>query len=400
MLKTQTQRILNIQDKNRWFWWWFLMLLGWIIWAWFFTLPKAIMSVGVVPWVIILIVLAITMIVFHLILAEIALSLPGEKTLIWIAKSALPKWLSTLTIIAIFAYFLMALIAYVALAWSFLHILIQQVLLEDVLSLSLYIHPIRYNVIFVVFMSFLQRNRTEKKNNLRKHLVFVTIACAFIVIAWGWTTWGNITSFSTNRWERYKMYGVALLAMNGMVVIPILYKTTGKSAIQMRAAILNAGFVVAILCLFFALAVLSLSWENTSTNTILWLFGISKLWGAIWALLGVFAISSCYSSVATHIQEVGKKDINIASIDSYLLVMLVPFLLYLYFTPDILNMVGIIWWFIWSSLIILLLLINIRLHKTGQKVKIMSMIDHDEKRSRALIVLCIIGIIWQTITLL
>lgn len=368
---------------------WFFMLVSGIIWAWFLTLPKAVLHTWVIPSVAVIIWLGIFSIIFHLIIAEISLSLPWEKTLLWFTKKVFPKRLATIISLIMIAYFVFCFIAYIEIGGGFISLLMQ--------TIWIHISYVWWWLIFIATITFLL---IKKWNfDINKILTITLLICIIaIILRWFWGQ-TDITAISGDISNRHQLYGIALLAMNWMVAIPLLYNKTGRSAITMRSVILSAWMVVTLLCLFFSLSALTMSWVNTTDNAIYGIIQNKPAWAIIWGILWTIAMINCYYMVSKHIQEIWEQDLRIKNKQFLFIAVLLPFLSYLYFNPNLLQMLWTAGGFLWSILIIAVSSINLLLYKTNQKVKILSIINYDKSWSRILILLGAIWIIWGILAL-
>ncbi len=369
-----------------------LVLISGTIWAGFFGLPKAMLEVWPIPWILIVVWVWLLVIVLHLILAEVSLSLPGHKTFVWMANALFPELLakiaSTTTVINFFII-------------TLVYTLFGGVFLQVILSwLGIHIDTARTTLIFVWLVSRLSFGKHPWENINQKGLtILMIIGILIIILAWifGKT---DISQIPTNLHKSLLMYWVTLFAMSGIGTIPLLYEYTGKSALNTRAAIIGSGGMVIILALFFSLAVLAISWTATTDDAIT---GIWLLWGKwlsfIGSIIGFLAITNSNLMISEHLQKILVKDMWMEKVLSWRTVCILPFLIFLYFDPTLLNIIS-----IWGSLLawilfILVAILNIYLHNTKQKIKIIPMIKNDQFRSRVMIGVCLLGVIYQILSL-
>ncbi len=379
------------QKQKKWFRKWFFMLVCGTIWAWFIALPSAILNTWIIPGTIIVILLGVVVILFHLIIAEICLSLPWEQTLIGMANYVLPKNIAHIVSFLITGYLFLCLIAYVIFWWNFISLFLG--------AFHFSINPIRTTFIFMCIIWIFQRKGDKILNKVNITLWVIILWCIGLILIGGLVGENSISSISNNWSNRHVTYGIALLALNGMISIPLLYNATWKSAFKMRSVITTSWFVVTLLCLFFAFSVLSISWENTSYDSILGLSLRSPIWAFVGGILWIVAITSSHIAAWIHLEKIMIKDFWLQKTIARSLVALSPFIAYLYFNPNIMDVLWIAWGVIWSLLIIFIVFINIRLHRTGQKIKIVSMVHNDLLRSKILIAICCIGIIAQILSI-
>lgn len=380
------------QKQKKWFRKWYFMLVCGTIWAGFFALPKAVLETWVIPGTIIIILLGIVLILFHLIIAEISLSLPGEQTLIGMANYVLPKSIARIVSFLITGYLFLCLIAYIILWWGFISLFLG--------TLQIPLNPIRATFLFVCIIWFFQRKEDGILRKINVTFGLVLLWCIGAVFIGGLLGENSISSIPNNRSNWHIAYGISLLALNGMISIPLLYNATWKSAIKMRSVILGAWLSATLICLFFCFSVLSISGEHTSYDSILGLSINTPLWGYVGSILWLVAITSSHIAAWVHLQKIIIKDFWAQKSMARTLVALSPFIAFLYFNPNIIDILWIAWGIIWSLLTIFIVFINIRLHRSGQKIKIVSMVEYDQVRSKILIVICIIGIVAQLLSLL
>lgn len=378
--------------KNTKFRQWFLALTGGVIGAWFFSLPKSILNTWSIPSIVILLGVWIMVIILHLILAEVSLSVPWHKTFVWLAKTLFPHWLAKATTAITIINFFIGILAYSILWWSFM-----QTLLDDI---GIHIHHVRTVCIYTIIISYFTRQWLEKSHKRDAKLVIIGIICiGLIVLAWV-NIWTDISSLESNWMSGLSLYGIALFAMSSIGIIPLLYEITWKSAITMRSVIISSGAFVTICCICFGLAVISISGDHTTSDSVRWLYFMG--WKMIWfigSILWCCAIISCHIPMATHLKEIFSRDQKIPVLLSRRTITVLPLLLYLYFDPNIIKTLSIAWWLLWGTLTILVALMNIRLHSTAQKVKIIPMIAYDQLRSRVLIIVCGVGVLYNIFAL-
>lgn len=375
-----------------WFRQWFLLLTGGILGAWFFSLPYTMHAAGPIPAISIILGVGMLVMVLHLILAEVALSLPGENTFVWLARSLFPHRLAQATAAITMINFFIGMIAYGVLGWGFLQTLLQYI--------GIHIDTIWTVTVYTGVISYATRYWLKKSHIREEKIVIISLIVIGIIIMWWWLQGQDISTIPSVWQKWFWLYGLALFSMSGIGTIPLLYNSIGKKAHTMRQVIMASWVTVTMICLFFGLAIISLSGEHISSDSIRWLAMVGgSFLGVVGSLLGVTAITSCHIPMGIHLKEILHRDQKLSGLLSWATITMLPFLVYLYFDPNIIQVLSIAGWILGWLLTIIVAMMNIRLHSTAQKVKIISMIDHDKIRSRVLIVICGVGVLYNIFAL-
>lgn len=372
----------------------FITLTGSVIGAWFFALPYIIGQTWIIASIAILLSIGIMIMILHLILAEVSLSLPGHKTFVWLGRALLPHWLAQATSYIIIIHFFIWLLAYTILWGTFL-----QTLLADV---GISVGHIRTVLIYTIVMSIFTWQWLKQS---RKGWVIITciwLICIWLIILAWLNFWNSQLPDPIVLWNNvFTLYGIALFAMSSIGTIPLLYEITGNSAITMRSVIITSWAFVTICCILFWIAILSISWDLTTTDGIQWLYlSWGKYIGFIGSILWCCAIISCHIPMASHLKEIFSRDQKIPALLSWEIITLFPILFYLYFEPSIIKIISSTWGILGWLLIVIVSIMNIRLHSTKQKVKIIPMISHDQIRSRLLFLIAGVGVLYHIFHLL
>jgi amino acid permease len=379
-----------MQNKS-WFRPWFLLLTGWVIGAWFFAIPRTMYEAGIIPAITIIICVWCIVTLMHLILWEVALSLPGHKTFIWIANALFPRRLARATSsISILNNFIWIL-AYILLWWSFLHILVQYI--------GFSLDPRWTTALYVIILWSFALLSTKALNKRDSSIVIVLLVCMWIIMIVSTWIGNDIVSSISETWSLFKVYGITLFALSSINTIPILYHTTGSSAVKMRNVIIASGFAVTCIAIFFWLAVISMSGWNTSENSISWLAQawITGLW-VIGSILWLAAIISSHIPTMEHLEEIFSRDWKYNNTITRVCVALLPFIIILYFNISLLQLLSVAGSLLGWLLFILVCLLNIYLHRSSQKVKVVSLIENDQFWSRCILVLCALWVLYQILS--
>lgn len=377
---------------NTWFWKWLFMLIWGVIWAGFFSLPRIIADAWVIPGIVIIVSVWALVIVLHLILAEVSLSLPWHKTFVGMANELFPPRMARFTSIITIINFFIGILAYNILGGTFLH-----TLLADI---GRQVDVARLVLLYALIMGTLNRYSLSSKIKRNMLILWLFFICISIVTIYALWVGGDITTFASQPQNWFYAYGVWLFAMSSISTIPLLYHATWKSAVQIRNIIWCAGFIVVMCVLAFSLSTISISWQHTTGDAIQ---GLYIYWGKILGLVGsiiwLTAITWCYVPVSSHLKEILYHDEKLSKVLSWVTIIILPLLIYLYFDPTIVKVLWIAGSFLWWLLTIMVAFLNIHLHRTKQKVKIIPMIQYDQIWSRVLVVVCWAWVLYQIVSM-
>ncbi len=380
-----------MQKQKWWFRQWFFLLTWGVIWAWFFAMPRTVDTAWAVSSILIITGVGILVTIMHLILAEVSLSLPWHKTFVWMARSLFPETLAKATLYINIIYNIIGIIAYMILWWMFLQTLMGYI--------WIHLDIVRWTCAYFIIMWFFGIVSLKTLNQRDNIIVTVLLATVGIIIIAGLLYWSwdisNVGSFHNN----FRVYGIALFALSCVNAIPLLYHSTWWSAIQTRNVIISSWCATTLIAITFSLAIISLSKYIVSDNGI---HGLSLSWYSFLAILGsiawIAAIFSSHVPVLENTQEIFMRDLNISKLATRMVVTIVPFLIILYIDIGLLDLLWTAWSLLGWLLFFLVCLLNIYLHRTQQKVRIIPMIWSDQIWSWILAILCAIWILYQILS--
>ena len=268
-----------------------------------------------------------------------------------------------------------------------------------VARIGLETHSIITSFVYLIFTWIGAALSTKSLNRWDSAIVttlLISMWCIMISSSIYW--WAELTN-GLGFMQHFRVYGIALFALSNINAIPILYHATWWSAIQTRNVIISSGFTVTIIAILFSLAIISLTGPLTSENSIGGLIesGYYILW-VLGSIVWLTAIISSHIPVIEHLQEIYKRDWQINRLLRWILIVICPFLIILYFDINLIELLWIAGSLLWWLLFIFVCLLNIYLHRTNQKIKIIPMIENDIMRSRILCILCGIWVLYQILT--
>lgn len=377
-----------MQKQKWWFRQWFFLLTWGVIWAWFFAMPRTIDSAWAVSSILIITWVGILVTIMHLILAEVSLSLPWHKTFVWMARSLFPPMLAQATLYINIINNIIGIIAYILLWWMFLQTLAWY--------LWLHLDVIRWTCMYVCVMGYFGIV-SIKTLNKRDNVIVTILLLSIGIIIVAWLTYGSweLSSISTFH-NNFRVYGIALFALSCVNAIPLLYHTTGWSAIQTRNVIIASWCSTTLIAITFALAIISLSRYVVSDNGI---HGLALSWysflAVLWSIAWIAAIFSSHVPILENTQEVCMRDLKMSKLATWIWLTLLPFIIILYVDIGLLDLLWTAWSLLWGMLFLLACLLNIYLHRTQQKVRIIPMIGSDQTWSRILVIVCALWVLYQ-----
>jgi amino acid permease len=364
-----------------------LFLMGSVIGAWFFWLPHIVREVWIIPSILIISAVGILAVIVHLLLAEVSLSLPGNKNIIELGDALFPKNLATIhTRVAIFQFFFGILI-YVILAWWFIQTLGN--------TIGLHIHHARATCIYVIIIWGMSLSKFQTSLTIDKVIVGVLISSILLLAMGALWQWNYILMNLSHTSSPRLLYSVALLSFIGINAVPLLHTFTGNDVKRTSSIISSSGMLVTSLAIIFTLAVVSLSGPNTTadvTHGLLTTQGAAR--AGIASIMWLAAIISSHIPVMEHLLDIFVSDAHTSRINGRWILTLLPLLIYLYFDLDFITLLGNVGGILSGLLAMLVCLLNIRLHTTKQKVHTISMLPYDQVWSWVVFCICGIGVLY------
>jgi hypothetical protein len=115
--------------------------------------------------------------------------------------------------------------------------------------------------------------------------------------------------------------------------------------------------------------------------------------------MGLLAISSSHIPIMEHLLDMFVSDGHTSRIRGRWILILLPFLLYLYIDIDVVSLLGSVGGILTGLLAMFVCLLNIHLHTTKQKVHIVRMLPYDQALSWCVFVACGVEVLYNLIHL-
>jgi amino acid permease len=275
-------------------------LIGTMVGVGIFGVPFAFAKAGFWVGLAWLIGLAVVVVLFYLMFAEMMLRTQGEHQLVgyadrWLGPTARRTIVFT-SLLSIYG----ALLAYTIVISQYLH---------NVLSQYLTIDPQMYSILFTVVLApiILFRLRTVASIELTLTLLFVAVVLIITAAGIWHINPANYTYTVAPYW--FLPYGVILFAFSGITALPTMRRILVNRERRMKPAIIVAVVLTAVLYALFAAVVVGVSGEVTSPDALAGLFDFLGLpIVIIGSLFGILTISSSYILVGTALYEIFHTD--------------------------------------------------------------------------------------------
>lgn len=372
-----------------------VLFLTWgVIGAGFFALPQAMLRVGIIPAIIIMTLVGILVVIMHLLLAEVSLSLPGHATIVGMGRQLFPRWLARMSAAVSIGNFFLGILIYVVISWAFIQTLVG--------SFGLAINHVRATTIYVVVIAASTLWGFKSSTRIDKVIV-CTLLGVFLMIALYALGRGDMIPQTSQLMplSPRMLYSICLLSFLGVSAVPLLNHITKHRPEQTASIITSSGMLVTVTAILFSLAIISLSGNGTTDDVARGLLHTHGpiLW-AIASITGLCAILSSHIPVMNHLTEIFVGDGHTTRIRARRALVALPFLIYLYFDPSFITLLGVVGGLLSGLMAMLVCLMNIRLHTTKQKLHIIRVLPNDQMRSRIVFVVCGVGVLYHILTII
>ena len=295
-----------------------------------FAFAKAGFAVGA-GW---LLLLAVLLALVYLLLAELTLSTDGRHQLTGYAHIWLGAWGRRLMTFAQMLTIYGALLAYLIVFGEFAH---------NALSRFFAVDSQTYSYIFAGGWSLMWLTRLRTIAAVESWLIaaYVLFIGILAALSAGHIEPANFATVEPHFW--FLPYGVLLFALGGATAVPLQREILAGRERLMRPAILWAVGLTALLYLIFAAAVVGVSGELTSPES---LDGLSGFMGApvivLGSLLGMLTISTSYIALGTALFETFRLDYRLRPASSWLLVLVPPVVFFWSGLRNFIDVIGLV----------------------------------------------------------
>ncbi|MGC8651117.1 MAG: aromatic amino acid transport family protein [Minisyncoccia bacterium] len=316
-------------------------LVGTIIGAGVFTLPKIAEESGLLPTLLWLGIVLILIIYLHLAYGEIVLRTPKEFRLPGYAGYYLGEPSRKLMLLTTFFTFSFSLLIYLFLGGQFLSTFLT-------LFLPSHILPSGFLVIFLwLLLSLAIFSKQDHASRINLILSFLLLILFVVIAFFAFSRFqsANLDLFNFSyKWSWLIPYGVLFYALNGMVAVPeaisvIKRKRVNQSEVK---GIIITGILISAFCyLLFIISVLGATGSSTTLEAI---GGLKILLGngivIIGAILGLLAVITSYLIFAIYIKNSFIHDFHWSPFISNFVVVLGPLVLYFAHMMNIVKLIS------------------------------------------------------------
>lgn len=317
------------------------VLVGTIIGAGVFTLPRVAQQSGLMITVFWLGVVLVFVVYLHLAFGEIILRTAKDFRLPGYAGYYLGAPAKKLMLLTTFFTFSFSLLIYLLLAGQFL----QTILLSFI---PIGVLPLGFLVIFLwLCLSFILLCKKDRASKVNLILSFCLLILFFVIALYCLPHFrlAKINFFQTALpWGWLVPYGVMFYALNGMVAVPEAAKILKRKKLSgefLKKTIKIGIFIPAFCYLLFMTAVAGTTGALTTPEAIM---GLKTVLGGqavvLGAILGFFAVVTSYLIFAVYIKNSLINDFQWSPFISYLLVIGGPLVLYFLRLANIVRLIS------------------------------------------------------------
>lgn len=309
------------------------MMIGSIVGVGVFGLPYAFAQGGFGLGLLELLFLGGMLVILQLMLGEIVAQTPGHHRLvnyIGIYTSRFWKWV---TLVALAFGVWGAMLAYMLVGGTFLHLLLSPILGGDP-ALYSYVLAIIASVLVFGGLVFASRIEYWVVAALLFLFTFIILASAPLI---------DFSHYSTlNLQDFFIPYGVILFSLSGMGIVPELKDVLGEKHKRMLSPVIMTGMgIIVVLYALFAFAVVGVTGADTSWMAFEGLVPhLGDTFRIVATLLGSLTILSIYMVLGVELLNTFKFDFNLRHGAAWFLVCAVPIVLFAMGMREFIDIIG------------------------------------------------------------
>ncbi|MFH1404618.1 MAG: aromatic amino acid transport family protein [Patescibacteria group bacterium] len=310
------------------------MLIGAIVGVGVFGLPYAFAQSGFVVGALVLVVLAGFMAAMQLMFTEVVLQTPGKHRVVGYIRYYLGQRAAWLGLIAFALSTWGALLAYLLVGGKFLN-----TFLSPVFHGSEFVYSC---LLFVVAAYFIFRGlKFASKLEIGIIIVLLTLFLFIIATALPHVQISNLAG--VNFKEIFVPYGVILFALGGIGIIPDMKDVLGKKVKQLPHAVMIGLVVTTLLYFLFPFVIVGVTGAGTTGAAFDGLIPVlGGAFGSVASLLGSLTIFSIFMVLGIELLNSFKYDFKLHHITAWLLVVGVPFILFLAGIRDFISVISVV----------------------------------------------------------
>lgn len=298
------------------------LLVGTTIGAGMFGLPFVFSKLGFFPTLFYLLALGAVMLLLNLTYGEVILRTPGDHQISGYVRLYLDDSTEFLGAINTFSFFVSAygaLLAYGIKIGEFLQMILG------------FGNPLLFSILFYLFACAAFYSGLRSISFLE--LLIAALVLASIIIFSIFSIGKLDSAYLGGFRPAYFMlpYGVILFALNGSSVIPEMDEVLRKNPEKLKRAIVVGTLVPVFVYLVFSYVIVGSCGLYTSEDALSCLLPLFPSWVVkLGAFVGILTMASSFLTLAYILRESWFRDFKFSKTAALLLVMLPPFLLYLF----------------------------------------------------------------------
>lgn len=291
-------------------------LVGTIIGVGIFGVPYALSKVGVLLGLVYFFMLGGIQLLQHLFFAEAAIATPEKKRLVGLADAILGKKARHVAAVASVLGFWGAMVAYILVGGSFLHLLLAPFLGGDA-----WLYQFAWAAIGGVVIYF--GLGIIAKFEFWLTLALILALCLIFGASLPQLRPENIAWFTVE--DFFLPYGIILFSLSGLAAIPEMEDIIGEDRNRLRSAIVAGSVAATLLTALFGFAILGVTGGATSEDA---LSGLQAFFSpgliALVGLFGFLAVATSYFTIGVNLRETFEYDYKIKRLPSWLGAVGVP----------------------------------------------------------------------------
>jgi tyrosine-specific transport protein len=309
------------------------MMIGAIIGVGVFGLPYAFAQSGFVLGLLELFFLGAILVILQLMLGEVVVQTPGRHRLVSYIQMYLGERWKWVTLIALSLGIWGAMLAYLVVGGTFLHLLLSPIFGGEP---ALYSYALALLASVLIFGGLAFASRIE-------YLVVGALLFLFTFIILASIPQINVAHYaSMNLDAAFVPYGVILFSLAGMGIVPELKDVLGKKHQRYMAPVILVGMgVILLLYALFAFAVVGVTGADTSTMAFDGLIPhLGQTVRVVGTLLGSITILSIYMVLGVELLNTFKFDFNFRHRTAWVLVCAMPLILFALGLREFIHIIG------------------------------------------------------------
>lgn len=368
------------------------MMIGAIVGVGVFGLPYAFARVGFALGLLELLVLGAMMVVLQLMLGEIVIQTPGHHRLVNYVGIYLGRAWKWVTLVALSFGVWGAMLAYMVVGGTFLHVLLSPVLGGE---------PAIYSYILATISSLLMFGGLALASRI-EYLVIIALLFLFSFIFLSSLPSVDLSHIFTSNWkEVFAPYGVILFSIAGMGIVPELKDVLGKNhQRQLGSVIVLSMTVIVALYALFAFAVVGVTGGETTPMAFNGLIPyLGETFRVVATLLGSLTILSIYLVLGIELLNTLKFDFNLRHKTAWMIVCSVPIMLFAIGMREFIEIIGFVG-SIFGGVLGILVALTYRFMQRRGVCRTHYCIHFPPILTWFIITIFLTGIVWETVTIL